>query len=139
MDDYNLKLILKAELKIRMPSYLFNEIAKEIRTNDAHLSKDKLVELLFEKYSLEEMKNLILEKYSENESCKRNLERFLKKTNGLNIDERIELERKEKEKKKKKPLFSPSTDYGYDFYNRPDYSEFYGSWNHNGSDCYYDY
>ena len=40
MDDYNLKLILKAELKIRMPSYLFNEIAKEIRTNDAQIKNN---------------------------------------------------------------------------------------------------
>ena len=60
MDDFHLKLILKSELKIRMPSYLFNEIAEEIRTNDNHLGKDKLIELLFEKYSLEEIKNLIL-------------------------------------------------------------------------------
>ena len=134
MDDNNLKLILKSELKIRMPTYIFNEIAEEIKTNDNHLGKEKLIELLLEKYSLEEMKNLILEKYSGNESCKGNLERFLKKINGLNIDERRELEMKEKEKNKKR-VISPSTG----FWPSEGMSDHYGSWHSNGSNCYYDY
>ena len=106
MDDYNLKLILKSELKTKIPSYLFKELVEEIQIADESLGKTELIDLIFEKYSLQEITNLILEKYEDERHFSKR-ERFINRINGLNIDERKEIERKEKEKNKKKPVYSP--------------------------------
>ena len=62
MDEHNLKLILKSELKIKMPSYLFKELVEEIQISDESLGKTDLIDLIFEKYSLQEITDLILKK-----------------------------------------------------------------------------
>ena len=111
MDNFNLKLIVKSEMKMQMPSYLFKELVEEIQIADESLGKSELIDLIFEKYSLQEIIDLILNKYEdERHSSKR--ERFLKRINGLSIDERKEKERKE-EKAKKKGFSSPSTSHPY--------------------------
>ena len=112
MDNFNLKLIVKSELKMQMPSYLFKELVEEIRISDQTLGKSELIDLIFEKYSLQEIIDLILNKYEDqHHSSKR--EKFLKRINGLSIDERKEKERKEEKAKRKKAFSSPSTSYSY--------------------------
>ena len=97
---------------MQMPSYLFKELVEEIRISDQTLGKSELIDLIFEKYSLQEIINLILNKYEgEHHSSKR--EKFLKRINGLSIDERKEKERKEEKAKRKKAFSSPSTSYSY--------------------------
>ena len=98
MDEYNLRLIVKSELKTKMPSYLFKEIVEEIQIADESLGKTELIDLILEKYSLQEITNLILEKYEDERHFSKR-ERFINRINGLSIDERKEIERKEKEKK----------------------------------------
>lgn len=43
MDEYNLRLIVKSELKTKMPSYLFKELVEEIQIADEPLGKTELV------------------------------------------------------------------------------------------------
>jgi len=119
MDDLNLKLILKSELKVKMPSYLFKELLEDIQLTDENLSKTEKIDVIFKRYSIQEIIDLILNKY-EDESQSVRRERFLNRINGLSIDERKEKERKEKAKRKK-GFSSPSTVHPYRPYN------YYGS------------
>lgn len=112
MDDFNLKLILKSELKLKMPSYLFKELIEEIQLTGKTLSKTEKIDLIFKRYSLQEIIDLILNKY-EDESQSIRRERFLNRINGLSIDERKEKERKEEKAKRKKGFSSPSTSHPY--------------------------
>ena len=112
MDDLNLKLILKSELKVKMPSYLFKELLEDIQLTDENLSKTEKIDVIFKRYSIQEIIDLILNKY-EDESQSVRRERFLNRINGPSIDERKEKERKEKEAKRKKAIFSPSTSLPY--------------------------
>lgn len=112
MDDFNLKLILKSELKIKMASHLFRELMEETQISDKSTSKAEQIDLLFEEYSLEEIKELILNKY-ENNGDEKNHKRLIDRINGLTVDERRDLERKKEKEKRRKPLYSPSTDYEY--------------------------
>ena len=100
MGNYNLKLKLKSELKIKMPSYVFNELVEEVYLSDNKLNKNEFIELLFEKYTLEEIKDIILHKYDENESFSNYKEKFLNTLNRLGFDERDKLERKRKKEKR---------------------------------------
>lgn len=112
MDDLNLKLILKSELKLKMPSYLFKELLEEIQLTGKHLNKTDKIDLIFKRYSLPEIIDLILNKYEdENQSIRR--KKFLDRINGLSIDERKEKEREEEKAKRKKAFSSPSTSYSY--------------------------
>ena len=100
MGNYNLKLKLKSELKIKMPSYVFNELVEEVYLSEDKLNKNEFIELLFEKYTLEEIKDIILHKYDENESFSNYKEKFLNTLNRLGFDERDKLERKRKKEKR---------------------------------------
>lgn len=111
MDDLNLKLILKSELKVKMPSYLFKELLEEIQLTGKTLSKTEKIDVIFKRYSIREIIDLILNKYEgESQSIRRR--KFLNRINGLSIDERKEKERKE-EAKRKKGFSSPSTSHPY--------------------------
>ena len=120
MDDLNLKLILKSELKVKMPSYLFKELLEEIQLTGKPLNKTDKIDLIFKRYSLQEIIGLILNKYEgESQSIRRR--KFLNRINGLSIDERKEKEREEEKAKRKKGFSSPSTVHPYRPYN------YYGS------------
>lgn len=112
MDDLNLKLILKSELKVKMPSYLFKELLEDIQLTDENLSKTEKIDVIFKRYSIQEIIDLVLNKY-EDESQSVRRERFLNRINGLSIDERKEKERKEEKAKRKKGFSSPSTSHPY--------------------------
>lgn len=110
MNDFSLKLILKSELKIRMPSYLFRELVEESNIEDKTLGKTELIDSLFEEYSLEEIKEMILSRYDDERYIKHQ-KRLLDKIEGPDIDERNAMKREEEKKKKRKKVYSPSTGY----------------------------
>ena len=60
MNDFNLKLLLKSELSVKMPSNLFRELVEESNIKNKSLRKTALIESLFEEYSLDEIKDMIL-------------------------------------------------------------------------------
>ena len=111
MDNYNLKLILKSELKLKMPSRVFKEIVKDTEIYDETLTKNEMIELMFEKYSIQEIKDLILNKYN-NLGASINYKNLMDRLNRPSLDEKNELERKNK-KNKRTGFGSPSKDHAY--------------------------
>ena len=103
MDDFNLKLKLKSELKTKMPSYIFKDFINDLDLNSAE-GKYKLIDLIFEKYTVEEVKDLILKKYDEEESYSKYKINFLKIINRLSFDEKSKL-KNNTEKEKKRSLY----------------------------------
>ena len=103
MDDFNLKLKLKSELKTKMQSYIFKDFINDLDLN-SETGKYKLIDLIFEKYTVEEVKDLILKKYDEEESYSKYKNNFLKTINRLSFDEKSEL-KNTTEKEKKRSLY----------------------------------
>ena len=103
MDDFNLKLKLKSELKTKMPSYIFKDFINNLDLNSEE-GKYKLIDLIFEKYTVEEVKDLILKKYDEEESYSKYKNNFLKTINRLSFDEKSKL-KNTTEKEKKRSLY----------------------------------
>ena len=103
MDDFNLKLKLKSELKTKMPSYIFKDFINDLDLN-SEAGKYKLIDLIFEKYTVEEVKDLILKKYDEEESYSKYKNNFLKTINRLSFDEKSKL-KNTTEKEKKRSLY----------------------------------
>lgn len=100
MEDNNLKLKLKSELKNKMPKRIFIELLDDMGI-DQELGKNKAVDFIFEKYSNEQVKDLILKKYDKN-NLSRNKEKFLNTINRISIDERPKLNKKDKRENKRK-------------------------------------
>ena len=103
MDDYNLKLKLKSELKTKMPRYIFKDFIEELNLNSED-GKYKLIDSIFEKYTVEEVKDLILKKYNEDESYSKYKENFLNTLNRLSLDEKSKL-KSNSEKENKRNLY----------------------------------
>ena len=59
MEDKNLKLKLKSELKNKMPKRIFIELLDDMGIGQ-ELGKNEAVDFIFEKYSNEQVKDLIL-------------------------------------------------------------------------------
>ena len=100
MEDKNLKLKLKSELKNKMPKRIFIELLDDMGI-DQELGKNEAVDFIFEKYSNEQVKDLILKEYDKN-NLSRNKEKFLNTINRISIDERPKLNKKDERENKRK-------------------------------------
>ena len=100
MEDKNLKLKLKSELKNKMPKRIFIELLDDMGIGQ-ELGKNEAVDFIFEKYSNEQVKDLILKEYDKN-NLSRNKEKFLNTINRISIDERPKLNKKDERENKRK-------------------------------------
>ena len=100
MEDKNLKLKLKSELKNKMPKRIFIELLDDMGI-DQELGKNEAVDFIFEKYSNDQVKDLILKEYDKN-NLSRNKEKFLNTINRVSIDERPKLNKKDERENKRK-------------------------------------
>lgn len=116
MDEDNIKLILKNELKYKMNTQTFKEIIRESNINNNSLSKNESIELLFKECSLNQITDMILNKYKD-KGDSHNYKRLFDRINGLSVDERRALARKKEIEKRGKPVYSPTKNFRYMRYN----------------------